>query len=119
LVGGTAVEFDTARQCTSGDFDFVTSSDQAFMDALQGAGFSQDKRPGRMQRQVLSGTIDWDKLGFWLPIRRTDRKRLRDVKLVDGEIVMPPGEDMIADRIGQWDTSNRRDETLLAQARAM
>jgi len=89
------------------------------MDALQGAGFGQDKRPGRMQRQVLSGTIDWDKLGFWLPIRRTDRKRLRNVKLVDGEIVMPPGEDMIADRIGQWDTSNRRDETLLAQARAM
>ena len=41
LVGGAVTEFDTAGQFVLGDFDFVTSSDEASMDALQQVGFIQ------------------------------------------------------------------------------
>ena len=32
---------------------------------------------------------------------------------------MPPTEDMIADRMGQWEASGRRDASMLEQAHAM
>ena len=51
------VEFDTAGQFTSGDFDFVTFADQPFMAALLANGFVQDDRPGRLRRAGADGII--------------------------------------------------------------
>lgn len=117
LVGGVAVEFDTAGQFMSGDFDFVTSSDRAFVAALQQMGFVQDRRPGVLHRAGgwLHPTllIGVDMVSGTLFDGRTDRSKLRIVDVGDGEICMPPTEDMIADRIGQWEASNRRDRAML------
>lgn len=44
---------------------------------------------------------------------------MRFVEVGSGEVCMPPTEDMIADRMGQWEASGRRDASMLAQAHAM
>jgi hypothetical protein len=41
------------------------------------------------------------------------------VALADGEVLMAPTEDLIADRLGQWIGSVRRDEEMLLQARTL
>lgn len=121
LVGGAVVEFDTASQIHSGDFDLVTADDEAVAQALLAVGFRREDRRG------------WKKGGFChpdLPIGvelvsggyfdgKADRARLRLLTLPEGEVAMAPTEDLIADRIGQWVASDRRDEDVLAQAIAL
>jgi hypothetical protein len=120
-VGGAVVEFDTASQIHSGDFDLVTVDEQAVGEALLAVGFQREKRPG------------WKKGGFdhpTLPIGvefvsggyfdgRADRARLRLLALAEGEVALAPTEDLSAYRIGQWIASDRRDEEMLAQAVAL
>ncbi|WP_149539514.1 hypothetical protein [Siccirubricoccus phaeus] len=50
---------------------------------------------------------------------QAERSRLRLVELEGGEICMAPTEELIADRIGQWEASRRQDHEMLAQAAAL
>jgi len=121
LVGGAVVEFDTGGQITSGDFDFVAAADEAFAEALLTVGFLREDRRGRLRKgfyhpeigigvEMVSGTY-FD--------GQADRGRVRILALENGEICMAPTEELIADRIGQWEASRRRDHELLAQAAAL
>ena len=117
------MKFDTTGAFVSGDFDFVTDSDGTFIAALEHAGFVRDIRPQRLQRpsgwvhpDLLIGV---DMVSGSLFDGRTDRSRIRLVDVGDGQIHMPPTEDMIADRMGQWEASGRQDAAMLEQARAM
>jgi len=118
LVGGAVVEFDTGGQIVSGDFDFVSAADEDFAAALLEVGFRREDRPG------------WKRGGFYhpdLPIGielvsgayfdgRADRSRVRLVDVRDGVVCMAPTEDLIVDRIEQWEASGKRDPELLLQA---
>lgn len=118
LVGGAVVEFDTAGLMFSGDLDLVSSADEAVNDALLAVGFRREDRPG------------WKRGGFYhpdLPIGvelvsggyfdgQADRARVRVVAVPDGRVFMAPTEDLIADRLGQWIASGRRDREVLEQA---
>lgn len=123
LVGGAVIEFDTGGQFMSGDFDFVTSSDTRFISALKHFGFVPDGRPGVLQRpggwHHPTHCIGVDMVSGQLFDGRTDRGRLRMIATPDGEIHIPPTEDMIADRIGRWEASDRKDQAMRAQARVM
>lgn len=48
-----------------------------------------------------------------------DRSRVRLVQVGGAAISMAPTEDLIADRLGQWVASDRRDHHLLYQAIAL
>ncbi|TCZ64340.1 hypothetical protein [Roseicella aquatilis] len=121
LVGGAVVEFDTGSRITSGDFDFVTAHEDAFAEALLAVGFLRENRRGRLKRgfyhpgmvigvEIVSGQYFEG---------QADRGRVRILALDDGEVCMAPTEDMIADRLGQWEASRRRDGELLVQATAL
>lgn len=121
LVGGAVVEFDTGGRITSGDFDFVGGDDEAFAAALVAEGFVQGD--GRSMRrlaflhptlgfgaEMVSGAY-FDGLG--------DACRARAVEVPGGEVRMAATEDLIADRLGQWEASERRDAELVLQATTM
>jgi len=44
---------------------------------------------------------------------------VRRLDLPDGEILVAATEDLIADRLGQWEASNRRSARLLRQAQLL
>lgn len=121
LVGGAVVEFDTGGRITSGDFDFVGGDDEAFAAALVAEGFVQgDGKSMRRLAFVHTG------LGFGAELvsgRYFDGlgevARARTVAVPGGEIRMASTEDMIADRLGQWEASGRRDQELVLQALTM
>lgn len=50
---------------------------------------------------------------------RADRSRVRIIDPGEGEVCMAPTEDLIVDRIGQWEASSRHDPELLMQAIAL
>jgi hypothetical protein len=117
LVGGAVVEFDTLSQIMSGDLDLVAADDEALAAALAAAGFVRENRQGR-------------RAGGWfhpnLPIAvdcvssryydgRGDRTRIRAVAMPSGDVLMAPLEEIVADRIGQWEASDRRNEALREQ----
>jgi hypothetical protein len=121
LVGGAVVEFDTAGQITSGDFDFVAAADEAFAVVLLAVGFLREDRRGRLRNGFYHPEIgigvEMVSGGYF--DGQADRTRIRLVELENGEICMAPTEELIADRIGQWEASRRRDHELLAQAAAL
>jgi hypothetical protein len=117
LVGGAVVEFETRSAMTSGDLDLVSASDRALARALEAVGFRKEDRPG----QRLGGWFHPD-----LPIAvdcvasryyegRGDRSRIRIVEMPSGDVLMAPIEELIIDRIGQWEASDRKDRELRAQ----
>lgn len=105
LVGGAAVELHTGSALVSGDFDFVTTEQRAFEDALISYGFRREDRDGRLLIglyhpalslgvQVVSGQL-FDGRAEW--------SRVELVEIVDGKAIrVAPIEDMIADRLGQF-----------------
>jgi hypothetical protein len=117
LVGGAVVEFDTRSSIVSGDLDLVSPDHEALSQALIAVGFRAEDRAG------------WRRGGWYhpdLPIAvdcvsgryydgRGDRQRLRVVAFPSGEVLMAPTEELIIDRIGQWEASMRRDSELAAQ----
>lgn len=118
LVGGAVVEFDSLGAVTSGDFDLHGGDDTAIAQALVEVGFRREDRGGRMTRgfyhphqliaiELVSGEY-FDGQG--------DRDKVRLVEVSTGHVLMAPTEDLIADRIGQWEATDRRDPTLLRQA---
>lgn len=121
LVGGAVVEFDTLGAVTSGDLDLVSPNDDALERALVAVGFRREDRAG------------W-RLGGWyhpdLPIAadcvsaryyegRADRSRIRVLSVPGGEVLMAPTEELVIDRIGQWEASDRKDSDLAAQIRGL
>ena len=121
LVGGAVVEFDTGSRITSGDFDFVSTSDEPFARALVQLGFVQGDGLSYRRMAFVHPTF-----GFGVELvsgghfdGRADRERVRLVRVADAVVSMAPTEDLIADRLGQWVASDRRDRELLHQAVAL
>ena len=121
LVGGAVVEFDTGSRITSGDFDFVSTSDEPFAQALVKLGLVQGD--GLSCRKMA---FVHPALGFGVELvsgayfdGRADRERIRLVRVADAAVSMAPTEDLIADRLGQWVASDRKDRELLHQAVAL
>jgi hypothetical protein len=119
LVGGGAVEFHTGGALMSGDFDFVTVEQRAFEEALISYGFRREDRAKRLLRglyhpelslgvEVVSGTL-FD--------GRSDVGRVQLIEIVDEKAVaIAPVEDMIADRMGQYVSTESRVPAMLDQA---
>jgi hypothetical protein len=118
IVGGAAVSFYTHGAVLSGDFDMV--ADLGFEPYLLAEGFRKEERQGRLLKgyyhpsvpllgfefvsgALFDGKADWDKL---LAVPQTD----------GAEVVFPAIEDLIADRLGQYASSNNKDKTMLSQA---
>ena len=122
LVGGAAVEYYTAGDIMSGDFDILAGDPQVFAEAMCAHGFRREDRAGHLQRgfyhehldigvELVSGALfdghtDFDRIGL---IIVEGRPRVR----------IPPIEDMIADRLGQFEASERRDGEMLNQAQIL
>lgn len=121
LVGGAVVEFDTLGAITSGDLDLVSADDAALERALKAVGFRREDRPGRRLGGYFHPDIPiavdcvssryYDGLG--------DRKRIRFIGMPSGDVLMAPIEEIIIDRYGQWEASDRRDVELADQLRAL
>jgi len=117
LVGGAVVEFDTLGAVTTGDLD-VVAPDQAALDrALRKVGFEREDRAGRRlggwYHQALPIAVDCVSGRYY--DGRGDRARLRVIATDGGEVLAAPIEEIIVDRIGQWEASDRRDPDLFAQ----
>lgn len=57
LVGGAVVEFDTASQIVSGDFDLVSGDDDRFAEALVALGFEQGDGPAMRKGMFLHSAL--------------------------------------------------------------
>lgn len=121
LVGGAVVEFDTAGQIHSGDFDLVSVADGELSEALLAVGFLKEGRPGIKRGGFYHPTlpigVEFVSGGYFEG--QADRQRIRVIPFAEGEVLMAATEDLIADRLGQWIASDRRDTELLIQAQAM
>lgn len=121
LVGGAVVEFDTAGQIHSGDFDLVSVADAELTEALLAVGFLKEDRPGIKRGGFYHPTlpigVEFVSGGYFEG--QADRQRIRVIPFPEGEVLMAATEDLIADRLGQWVASNRLDSELLLQAQTM
>ncbi len=123
LVGGAATALSTAGSFMSADFDVVAGDDDAFRRAMLDAGFTpegglghlgggfyHDLYPGYTVEQVSGPLFDG----------RSDGKRLIRLNVSEGSsIVIPPIEDLIADRLAQHAIASKADASRLLQARAL
>ena len=122
LVGGAAVVVYTKGLFHSGDFDLVTSADERFIRILLDTGFREDTGPGKLKNRYYHP----DHPDFTVQLvngplfdGRTDRLRLLEVNVHAGTgIMLPPIEDMIADRLAQY-AAGPTDPSRLEQARAL
>ena len=107
LVGGAAVEFYTGGALVSGDFDVVTGAQVELEQALLRRGFERPTGPGQMLRGLRQPAlgIGVEVVSGALFDGASDRSRVRVVSTGAGEIAIPPVEDMIADRLGQYCTN--------------
>lgn len=121
VVGGAAVEYYTGGRIVSGDIGIVEADREHLEGELVRVGFVREQRPGHLLRglyhpglgvgvEIVSGPL-FD--------GRTDRERLGLVPVGEGGVPLPPIEDMIADRPGQYEASRRADEEMLTRARLM
>jgi len=120
LVGGGAVELYTQGAFNTGDFDLVTSQQDALEEQLAALGFV---RPSGANT-ALRGWIHPDlKLGFEVVGSRlldglASIDLLQIVEVGDqGSIIAIALEDLIADRMGQYASGSAPD--MLAQAKAL
>ncbi len=121
LVGGAVVEFDTLGAVTTGDFDVVAADQEALDSALRAVGFRREDRAGRRlggwYHEALPIAVDCVSARYY--DGRGDRARLRIIATRGGEFLAAPTEEIIIDRIGQWEASDRRDQDLAAQRRGL
>jgi len=122
LVGGAATAIHTVGDFMSADFDVVAANDEAFAKAMGLAGFVADEtcghgllgwyHPAHVQfpvEQVSGGYFDGN----------GDKERCLKLLVREGStIVLPAIEDMIADRLGQYEVS-QNDGSMLEQAKAL
>lgn len=123
LVGGAAVELYTGGAYRTGDFDVHVADFQIFWAALEAVGFVREDEKGKLKNfwylpsvpqygvQVVGGDL-FDGL--------CERARLQLIDIVPGsQIVLPPVEDLIADRLGQHATASPTDTVMLEQAKLL
>lgn len=121
IVGGAAVSFYTQGAVLSGDFDLV--ADIGFEHFLLAEGFRKDSGPGQFLGGYHHPAIP--RLGFEFVSgalfdgRADDEKLLAVPVIEDAEVVFPAIEDLIADRLGQYASSNNRSEAMRFQALPM
>ncbi len=121
IVGGAAVSFYTQGAVLSGDFDMVTDID--FARFLFAEGFQKDEGPGRFHGGYFHPDVP--RFGFefvsgTLFDGRSDYNKLLAVPMSgNAEVVFPAIEDLIADRLGQYASSNNRSEDMRLQALLM
>ena len=119
LVGGAAVEFHTGGLVVSGDFDFVTDDQQAFEAALTRYGFRRENRVNRLLRGLYHPqfSVGVEVVSGRLFDGRSDLHRVQLVEIVDGKAVaIAAVEDLIADRMGQYASTEIRIPEMLDQA---
>jgi hypothetical protein len=119
LVGGAAVEFHTGSAVVSGDFDFVTEEQRAFEAALIAHGFRREDRAGRLLRGLYHPELDLgvEVVSGALFDGRSDLRRVQLVELANGKsVAIAPVEDLIADRMGQYVSTDNRIPEMLDQA---
>ncbi len=124
LVGGAAVELYTGGRYQTGDCDVYVSDAEAFRSALERAGFLRENEPGKLKNFWYLPAIPRygvQLVGPALFDGRCDRSRLRMIEVAQGStLVLPPVEDLIADRLGQQAaTSSPTDTSALEQARLL
>jgi hypothetical protein len=88
---------------------------------LQAIGFLPEDREGWRRggfyHPTLAIGVEFVSGGYFDGLG--DRARMRLITMASGEIPVPAIEDMIADRLGQWEASHRRDDAMLRQARLL
>ena len=105
LVGGAAVELATLGELVSGDLDIVTPWQQIFEEALEDVGFERSVGPGSFSRGFQHTTL---KVGVAVVyLLRLDAGHSVSVICI---------EDLIADRLGQYNSPPHYDEEMLHQA---
>ena len=125
IVGGSAVELSTAGNIISGDID-ICEGDEALEEALLDVGFLRETRAGRLLRGYYMVTPDGE-FGVELvsdPLfdNRSDRQRLQLFAIDDAGqrvLAIPPIEDLIADRLAQYEANPSGHDDMLEQARIM
>jgi hypothetical protein len=117
LVGGAVVEFDTRSAIVSGDLDLVSAEQDALSRALRQVGFLPEDRPGRRlggwYHEDVPIAVDCVSSRYYDGL--ADRQRIRAVAFDGGEVLVAATEELIADRLGQWEASDRRDGELMQQ----
>jgi hypothetical protein len=118
LVGGAAVEFYSGGAFVSGDLDFVTEWQPEFEAALMKRGFVKDSRPGALTRGVIHPNLDVgvEVVGSSLLDGAADEARILLVHLGAADLPVIAVEDIIADRLGQYDSGSGGHAEMLAQA---
>jgi hypothetical protein len=122
LVGGAAVAIMTAGAFPSFDFDLVVASDEEFEAILLAHGFKREDRPGWLRFGYYHPehpAFGWQLVTGPLFDGRSDRTRaVRFEVTQDSAVIFPPAEDLIADRLGQFE-ANRVDPSRLEQAQEL
>jgi hypothetical protein len=122
VVGGSAVEFHTLGVVQSGDIDLVTPSADTVGEALVEVGFRREDRAGfkRGGFYYPGSSIGVEFVSGLLFDGRTDRNRL-ELALIDSvtKILFPPVEDLIADRLAQYEANPAGSGDMLEQARLL
>src|SRR5579872_4766301 len=119
LVGGAAVEYYTGGAITSGDFDFVASSDTALAAALLAQGFRAEDREGYLRRGYYHPdlAIAVEIVGRTLFGGKGDPARVAIVEVSqDSEVAVVAVEDLISDRMGQYCSTPEGVKEMLDQA---
>lgn len=125
VVGNSAVELHTDGEITSGDID-LCETDEALETALLEVGFSREDRRGKLLRgfymMTPHGEIGVEPVSGPLFDNHVDRQRLRLFSVEEtgvAVLAMPPMEDMIADRLAQYEANPSGHVDMLEQARIM
>jgi hypothetical protein len=119
LVGGAAVEFHTGGAVGTGDFDLVMDRHEVFEDVLPRFGFiEQPERPDRRMRWFRHPALGMgvEVVSDHLYDGKNEAHRIRLIEFPDGGgVLVVPVEDLIADRLRQYDEDPSR-RSMLDQA---
>ena len=118
LVGGAAVEFYTGGAVVSGDFDVVTTMQGELEAILEELGFERPVGPGESTKGLVHRglLIGVEVVGSALLDGEGDRDRVLLTELDGREVTIIGIEDLIADRMGQYNAVPGGDPEMLSQA---
>lgn len=121
LVGGAAVEVYTQGAFPSGDFDIAVIRQKEFEGILMSLGFERDSRPHALERGLYH-----PKYGYGLEVVAEDpmdgnapRARANRVEGTEGYVNLVSIEDLIADRVSQYESAPNHMQSRLVQAMAL
>jgi len=123
LVGGAASAINTDGAFMTGDFDVVASNDEALKVALLESGFIHEGGLGHLAGGFYHPDFPnygVEQVSGPLFDGKTDRARLITVSITpQASIVLPPVEDLIADRLAQYGAGPASEQEMLLQAQEM